>query len=65
MVSSNLCSDIPITEALVIVAIYRISSIFGGRLLAFNWIRWIIFALKTFYSFEKMTDYYKQVLDSN
>ena len=53
MVSSSSDSDIPITAALVRAAICRISSIFGRRLLTFNWIRWIPFALKTFHSFER------------
>ena len=53
MVSSSLDSDIPITAALVRAAKYRMSSIFGRRLLTFKWIKWIPFALKTLHLFEQ------------
>ena len=53
MVLSSLDLDIPITAALVRAVICQISSIFERRLLTFEWIGWIPFDLKTFYSFEQ------------
>ena len=53
MISSCLDSHIPTIATLVVATIYRISSIFGRRLLTFKWIRWIHFGLKIFHSFEQ------------